>query len=39
MIFARKVCQEAGVDSAHIINATSGIWNYDLTIPLVLFIK
>ena len=40
MNFARKeVCQGAGVDSDHIINATIRIWRMDLAIPQVLFIK
>ena len=37
MIFARKeVCQGAGVDSDHIINATIRIWRLGLEIPQVL---
>ena len=40
MSFARKeVCQGAGVDSDHIINATIRIWRFDLAIPQFLFIK
>ena len=40
MIFAPKeVCQGAGVDSDHIINATIRIWRLDLAIPQVLFIE